>query len=369
MKILLKSLMWLNCALFALVTHAQIASKLQHITVSSKLVGGPVDVQIYLPFDFDVNRKEPYSTLYTTAGESRFDVLKAEVDWLSHTSFSPIPQLVIVRVPKLSFAGADKLSDQAYFALLARVLASEVEPTLIRQFNLSPFKVIEGYSSRAAIALNLLGEMPGYFQGAILSAPIWSHLPKLLKEDISDSITKGKLTNNLYISLGSFDENRPFFAALAVSKRHQHLMLEDLSQYHYHVGAQLALRHGLQHILGAIKLQDYAQFDKSGLNGLREYHQKLEQRYGYSIDINANQLALGQYLFAQGNTILGKNAFDELLTTMPNSVIYNLRYGQTLLNAGDTTQATLQLKRALLLATEQKNEEAKQYIEQVLSRL
>ena len=148
----------------------KIAAIHHSVELNSSLTQHRVNLDVYLPHNYVAGRQQPYPVLYTTAGDSRFELLQAQIAWLSHTSFSPVPQLVIVRVPRLSFAGAEALSDRQYYALLAKVLRQEVQPALNTRFNLAPFSIIEGYSSRGNMALALLQHANGFFNAAVILA-------------------------------------------------------------------------------------------------------------------------------------------------------------------------------------------------------
>ncbi len=343
------------------------------LKLQSELIKNTVHLNVYVPHNYAAQRKEPYSVLYTTAGDSRFEVLKAQIDWLSHTSFSPLPQLVIVRIPTLSFAGAQALSDQQYYALLAKVLRQEIEPLLNSRFNLSPFKILEGYSSRGNLALGVLQHAAGYFNAAVMLAPALELQQSEELAALNHLVKTHTLVNYLYLSLGNFAANRPPFDQLksvatqdkqAKSEYH----FDDLSAEHYHSNAIIGLERGLRRLFADLKVTDFSSFASSGVPGLSSYHEKLIHKYGYPIDMGDNLLGLGQYFFEQQMQHKGHQAFEALLTAYPQQLIYHLRYGQAMLAAGLTLQAKVQLEQTLQLAVSLGDEEAQHYIGQLLSQ-
>lgn len=344
------------------------------VELSSELTRHTLLLDVYLPHNYAAGRQEPYPVLYTTAGDSRFEVLQAQIDWLSHTSFSPMPQLVIVRVPRLSFAGAEALSDQQYYALLAKVLSQEVRPALNTRFNLAPFNIIEGYSSRGNLALALLQHASGYFNAAVILAPALELQPGDELANLQQALKTHNLVNYLYLSLGNFANNRRHFeqlksAANTVNKGQPDYYFEDLSTEHYHSSAMIGLERGLRYLFADMKVTDFSPFVDAGVSGLQAYHQKLTDKYGYHIDIADNLLGLGQYFFEHQMPEHGQQTFAVLFKTYPQQLIYQLRYAQAMLAAGLTQQAQVQLEHTLRLASNADDTELQQYVSQLLSQI
>lgn len=349
----------------------KIAAVQHAVELHSELTQHRVHLDVYLPHNYAAEWLEPYPVLYTTAGDSRFELLQAQIDWLSHTSFSPVPPLVIVRVPSLSFDGADALSDQQYFALLAKVLRQEVQPLLNSRFNLAPFNIIEGYSSRGNLALGLLQHGSGYFDAAVILAPAIELLPADELASLRQRIKTRSLVNYLYLSLGSFSNNRPLFDQLKFAASTEEEIpvdyhFDDLSTEHYHSSAIIGLERGLRQLFADVKVTDFSPFARSGVSGLSEYHNKLKAKYGYDIGMADNLLGLGQYFFAQKMLEPGQKTFAVLLKTYPQELIYQLRYAQAMLAAGLTQQAQVQLEHTLQLANNIGDAESQQYISRLL---
>jgi len=350
---------------------SQIAAVHHVVELDSELTQHKIYVDVYVPHTYAAGREEPYPVLYTTAGASRFEVLKTQIDWLSHTTFSPLPQLVIVRVPTLSFAGAEALSDQHYYALLAKVLRQEVQPILNSRFNLAPFNILEGYSSRGNLALGLLRQASNYFNAAVILAPALELQPSTELAALKQVIQTHSLVNYLYLSLGNFANNRPHFdqlksAASTFKKTKSEYYFDDLSTEHYHSSAIIGLERGLRHLFADLKVTDFSSFNSSGVAGLDEYYYKLKAKYGYPIGKADNLLGLGQYFFAQKMLEQGQHTFEILLKAYPQQLIYHLRYAQAMLAAGLTEQAKVKLEQTLQLANNVGDAESRQYISQLL---
>lgn len=344
------------------------------VELHSALTRHRINLEVYLPHNYAADRQQPYPVLYTTAGDSRFELLQAQIAWLSHTSFSPAVQLVIVRVPRLSFAGAEALSDQQYYALLAKVLRQEVQPALNTRFNLAPFSIIEGYSSRGNMALALLQHANGFFNAAVILAPALELQPADELANLQQALKTNSLVNYLYLSLGNFANNRRHFeqlkaAANSVNKSQSDYHFEDLSAEHYHSSAMIGLERGLRYLFADMKVTDFSPFVSSGAAGLQAYQQKLTDKYGYHIDMADNLLGLGQYFFEQQMPEQGQQTFAVLFESYPQQRIYQLRYAQAMLAAGLTRQAQVQLEHTLKLATNAGDSELQQYISQLLAQV
>ena len=344
------------------------------VELNSERIQQRVPLEVYLPYNYAADRQQPYPVLFTTAGDSRFELLQAQIDWLSHTHFSAVPQLVVVRLPRLSFAGAEALSDQQYYALLAKVMRQEVQPALNTRFNLAPFSIIEGYSSRGNMALALLQHANGFFNAAVILAPALELQPADELANLQQALKTNSLVNYLYLSLGNFANNLRHFeqlksAANSVNKDQSNYHFEDLSAEHYHSSAMVGLERGLRYLFADMKVTDFSPFVSSGVSGLQEYQQKLTDKYGYHIDMADNLLGLGQYFFEHQMPEHGQQTFAVLFESYPQQLIYQLRYAQAMLAAGLTQRAQIQLQHTLQLATDAADSELQHYVSQLLTQL
>ena len=344
------------------------------VELNSELIQQRVPLEVYLPYNYAAERQQPYPVLFTTAGGSRFGLLQAQIDWLSHTHFSAVPQLVVVRLPRLSFTGAEALSDQQYYALLAKVLRQEVQPALNKRFNLAPFSIIEGYSSRGNVALALLQHASGHFNAAVILAPALELQPADELAKLQQALKTDSLVNYLYLSLGNFANNRRHFerlktAANSGNKDQSDYHFDDLSTEHYHSSAMIGLERGLRYLFADMKVADFSPFVSSGVAGLQAYQQKLTDKYGYHIDMADNLLGLGQYFFEQQLPEQAEQTFTVLLSRYPENRLYQLRYAQAMLAAGLTQQAQIQLQHTLQLATDAADSELQHYVRQLLTQL
>lgn len=351
----------------------QISAVHQQLQQQSALTRHSLELDVYLPFNYDAKRSEPYPLLYTTAGDSRFAMLQAQLDWLSHTGFSPLPQMVIVRVPRLSYTEADALSEEAYQVLLAKVLQQEVHPWLRKTFNLAPYTLIEGYSSRANLALALLQQTNEMFDAAVILAPALELQSSAERRTLQQRLTSQSLTKYLYLSLGNFSANRPHFdrlraATADITPAITKYLFDDLSTEHYHSSAIIGLERGLRQLFADRNVTDFSPFISSGNTGLKAHHQQLSLKYGYEIDITDNLLGLGQYYFAQQMPLQGQQTFNALIESAPDKLIFQLRYAQALLAAGLTAQAQTQLRHTIQRAKAASDTELQHYAENLLAQ-
>ena len=86
---------------FLLVFNTSVfAKEFEEIEINSKIAKHTLKFELTLPNSYESWSSKKYPVLITTAGQSRVDVLRAQVDWLSHVNFAPIPEVILITMPR-----------------------------------------------------------------------------------------------------------------------------------------------------------------------------------------------------------------------------------------------------------------------------
>mgnify|MGYP000141181001 CR=1 FL=1 len=353
-------------------TRAEDGINISSHTLASKVADSSLNFKVALPWGYDKNK--PYPVLYTTAGGSRFDSFVHQVDWLSHVAMGPMPQFIIVNVPKVTvpsdmhpkFIAASGIANKLQLA----VLAQEVMPYIEENYQTQGFNLLEGYSSNGNFVLHTYLEKPVLFDGYLAHSPALgldkTHLVKKLT-----SLKPADLADQppFYLSLGPFAENKPIFERIKASLRQStNLQLEDFSQHNFLSVATISMNNGAEWLFSDLQPK-VAQFAEGGSDAVTAYYHKLEHKYKKAMDASNTLIDLSFHYAEQGSKDKAVATINTLVEAHPNNVYYLTRRAAIHKQLGQTEASRQSLYQAEKLAAKANNEDAISYIKGELAKL
>ncbi|MDP4983833.1 alpha/beta hydrolase-fold protein [Pseudoalteromonas tunicata] len=361
----LKLVVLLLVGLFLLPKHGY-GAVAKELRFSSQALAEPYVFSVLLPNDYDGARKTPYPLLVTTAGDSRIAVLEAQIDWLSHVSFGPMPQVVILRLPQ--FVKANSSAMQA--GLTAQLFHQQLLPFLQGALNLAPFTLIEGFSTQGNLALELFSQYPTHYQAAVISSPALELQSAKWHQQLNQQLQAHLAQRSLFLSLGTFTGNRPYFASLQVSlSEYKTAIFNDLSGENYISNPVIHFEQAVKQLFSAIHITNFQPFAQQGVAAVLAYQQGLKRQYGFEWPPFENLAGLANYYFDHQQPKEGVAVFDYLVTQYPEKLLYLIRYAQALVKLGDISKAKIKLEQVIALAKQQHDDEALQYSQNLLMEL
>jgi tetratricopeptide (TPR) repeat protein len=348
----------------------------KEITIHSSIAKKELIFHVTLPSGYKSDGSTHYPAFYTTSGKSRLQVLKTQVSWLSHVSFAPLPQSFFISLPSIEADKFTKASGSLY-SLTTQVYEKEVIPYIDKHYRTKPYRVIEGFSSNANQLLSILIDKPQLFNAYMIFSPaLGLDKSNLVEKLLSNKVDSRYQYRSIYLSLGSFEENRVSF-----EKIQNHLSAwptsninglevttEDLSHMNYLAAPVLGLINAAENIFSDQK-PEAALFEKTGVPGIKQHFFQLHKKYGYELDTSNTIIDLGFHYANIKQFIKAEDALNTLINQSPENIIYLVRLSEILLQGNNSEKAKRTLTVALKHAKNQKNTEATGYIQSKLAAL
>lgn len=351
--------------------------ELIEVSIDSKITKQKLSVKVSLPRDYKDNVDKHYPVFITTAGGSRIDSVIAQVKWLSHVNFAPIPQVIIMTIPDIKYEKKDKFTSAAgqESTVLASVLAGEVLPYIDSTYRTSGYRMIEGFSSFGNFPLYMLRHHSDLINAFFIFSPALGLDKSGLVDSLADDWQlSAKRQHYVFLSLGSFVENRPLFeqAKRSLNKlaKSQQLQLEfaDYSKDNYLSAPNIGLIKASQSAFSDLQ-PDYQMFHEQGELALTQYFQQLNIKYNENIEIT-NKLVDLAFSYAEHEKFTQAIAvMKRVVAKKPNNTLLNLRLAQVQIKANHHEEAKLSLTKAYELAQQENNAEAQSYINNIMSSL
>ncbi len=361
-------------ALAAFQLQAAVVTK--EITITSYIAKQDLTFHITLPQSYQNEGTERYPALYTTSGKSRLEVLKTQVSWLSHVGFAPLPQVFFISLPSIE---ADKFTNASgsLYSLTTQVYEKEIIPYIEKHYRTQSYRIIEGFSSNANQLLSIFIDNPQLFNAYFIFSPALN-LDKsgLVEKLIAQKADSRYQYRSLYLSLGSFEENKPIFERIqshlttwsAASITGLELITEDLSKRNYLSSPVVGLTNAAEKIFS--DRQPAAEFFvKTGVVGVEQHFNKLHQKYGYQLDPSNTIVDLGFYYAKIKQFEKAEEALNTVIKKSPENIIFLIRLAEIQQQGSKKEQAKATLKIALKQAKSQKDAEAINYIQSRLTSL
>jgi predicted alpha/beta superfamily hydrolase len=348
----------------------------KEITIHSDIAQQDLTFHITLPRHYQSNGDTRYPALYTTSGKSRLEVLKSQVKWLSHVGFAPLPQVLFISLPSIN---ADKLTSASgsLYSLTTKIYEKEVIPYIEKNYRTHPYRLIEGFSSNANQLLSIFIEKPQLFNAYMIFSPALG----LDKSNLIENLLTKKTDNSyqyrsLYLSLGSFEENRPLFGKIqnqlktwsASNITGLEILTEDLSKKNYLSAPIVGLTNAAEKIFSD-RQPNAELFVKTGIVGIEQHFKKLHLKYGYELDPSNIIVDLGFYYAKIKQFTKAEEALNTVIIKSPKNIIYWIRLSEIQQQAGNNEKAIKTLKIALEHAQNKNDIEAISYIESRVASL
>jgi len=363
-----------SCFLFiawALATFQLQAEEVtKEVTIYSDIAQQDLTFHITIPSNYKSEGKNRYPAFYTTSGRSRLDVLKTQVNWLSHVGFAPLPQVFFISLPSIDADKFTKASGSLY-SLTTQVYEEEVIPYIEKEYRTQPYRVIEGFSSNANQLLSIFIEKPQLFNAYMIFSPaLGLDKSKLVEKLLTQKADSRYQYRSLYLSLGSFKENKiPFekiqnhLASWTKSNiKGLEVITEDLSHRNYLSAPVVGLINAAEKVFSD-RQPEAALFEKTGISGVKQHFTQLHQKYGYKLDADNTIVDLGFYYARIKQFKKAEEILNTLINTSPGNVIYLVRLSEIQQQGKNNEKAKTTLKLALKYAKDQRNDEAISYIE------
>ena len=351
--------------------------KTHYVDIKSQFTKQPLSVSITLPANFKDNDGQRYIALYTTAGDRRLKSMIEQIDWMSHVSFGPIPPLIIVQLPYIAAPdeqqGKDVQASGLNTKLTIKILEREILPQIKHRYPLLPFSILEGYSTNANLPLSILADAPHLFNAYISINPAWvldkSNLMARLKQQLTSDQLKFR---SAYISLGSFIQNSNAFKELSAfnhqTKSQLILDLDNQSHINYYTAPMTLLPKALEQVFADRNPKDLSLMAKEGIPAVNRYYKSLERKYGYALSPVNTLHDLSDY-YGQHHQLASQiEILEYILTLKPDNIYYRTILANVHLENNQPALYKKVISKALMLAQSQSNQEAIDYIQQIIDR-
>ncbi len=343
------------------------------VSIDSKITKQPLRFKVSLPKGYENASGKYYPVFITTAGGSRINSLTSQVKWLSHVDFAPIPQVILLTIPDIQYEKKDKFTLAAgqNDSILASVLRDEVLPYIDNTYRTSGYRIIEGFSSFGNFPLYMLRHHSDVINAFFIFSPSLDLNKSGLVDSLSDNWQLSrKRQHYVFLSLGTFAENRPHFEktkqSLAKLDNSEHLQLEfaDYSKDNYLSGPNIGLIKASQSAFSDLQ-PDYQMFHETGEQLLRQYFKQLNTKYNEDIEVTGKLVDLA-FSYAEHEKFSQAIAVMKgVVAKSPNNTLLNIRLAQVQIKAGQNEDAKYSLTKAYQHASEDDNEEAQSYIKRM----
>jgi hypothetical protein len=352
-------------------------SEFIEVSIDSKLTKQNLNFRVSLPQGYENAPNKFYPLFITTSGQSRLDNVVAQVKWLSHVDFAPIPQAIIITIPDIKYENKDKLTAAAgqENVTLSSVLREEILPYIDNTYRTTGYRIIEGFSSFGNFPLYMLRHHSDMINAFFIFSPALgldkSGLVNSLSEDWQPSDER---QHYVFLSLGSFIDNRVHFehAKQALNKlktiKNFQVDFADYSKDNYLSGPNIGLIKASQ--LAFADLQpDYQVFHEAGEVALKHYFKQLNNKYGEVIDVRSKLIDLSFSYAEHGKFSQAISLMKRIVAKEPTDYLLSVRLAQVQIKAEQRLAAKTSLNNAYELAIKVNNEEAKTYIKNMLANL
>jgi len=374
--------MFLRFSTFLFIAWALATFQLQakevtkEITIHSDIAQQDLTFHITIPSSYKSEGENRYPAFYTTSGQSRLDVLKTQINWLSHVGFAPLPQAFFISLPSIEADKFTKASGSLY-SLTTQVYEEEIIPYIEKEYRTQPYRVIEGFSSNANQLLSIFIEKPELFNAYMIFSPaLGLDKSNLVEKLLSQKVDNRYQYRSLYLSLGSFKENTAPFEKiqthLATWARSNikglEVITEDLSHRNYLSAPVVGLINAAEKIFSD-RQPEAALFEKTGIAGVKQHFKQLNKKYGYELNSDNTIVDLGFYYAKIKQFKKAEETLNTLIKTSPENVIYLVRLSEIQQQGKNNEKAKTTLKLALKYAKDQNNDESISYIESRMTAL
>ncbi len=351
----------------------------QAILIDSKIAKQALKFKVYLPEGYQQSSSQKYPVIYTTAGSRRFELIKQQLDWLSHVDFGPIPPLILVSVPfvevETNVEPKNVAASGVNSSITLKVMRDEVMPYVKNNYRTQLFNIIEGFSSTGNLPLYALEESPDLFNALIAISPAITLDKSKLIEKLAISLPASDLNyRSLYLSLGSFPQNvAPFNQLKQVLSKYNKTGLdwysEDLSQDNYLTAVTVALPRALQRIFSDRAPADLSQFDGHGVKEIVNYFTQLTLKYGFMPSPITTLIDFSDRQLSQSKNAGAIVTLEHLVKLKPESVYYHTLLAKAFKADHQGSQAAVILNQALVLAKGQQNDDAINFVTNLLAKI
>lgn len=353
------------------------ASQVETLTIDTNQTSQPLTVTVTLPNNYRQDNPQRYPVFYTTASNRRLSVITQQLDWMSHVSFGPIPEMIIVQLPYIE--APNQIQDKNARAtglntkLTIKIYKQHILPLITKTYKTHPFSIIEGYSTNANLPLNILAESPELFNAYVSINPAWGLDKNNLLEKLEKQLHHGKLRHrSLYLSLGSFVQNNQAYNQFSQLVTHQKsglaISLDDQRHINYYTAPISLLPKALEGIYADTHLTDFEPFAQGGISAVNQYYEKLALKYGYELSpINAFH-DLSDYYGQHDDANRQIAMLRHILTLKPDNIFYHIMLSNALLNNKQLNQYKQMINKAKQMAIAIKNNEAIVHINHIIKR-
>lgn len=348
------------------------------VSIQSALTKQTLQLTVILPSGYDATNKQRYPVIFSNSDSRRMALMQKQLDWLSHIDFGPIPKLIIVGLPNIGDLNSPQHKDAAASgkdtALAIKVLQQEILPYVDKHFKTQPFRIIEGYSTDANLALGVLASAPQLFNAYVSVNPALvldkTDLVTRLQTFLASSkVSNKQLSLYVYVTLGDFVQNKPLFNTLRKSANKKNTHFVDLSASNYYTAAVTALPLALEGLFADRQPKDIKQFLAGGSQSVAKYFAALQRKYGYSVSSASTMLDLSQMQIQKNQFSAAVSSMQQAVLSKPDSLYYLSRLANSQQQNKKISAAKDTLNTALNIAKKNDNDHGQRWIQSLLKEL
>lgn len=347
-------------------------------------------ISVHLPSDY-AKSEDKYPVLYVLDGETLFEPVAGDVEWLQYVLRTPGMIVVGIsnthRIHDFTTSWTSSTPPGPYQGLVTaaggadnflRFIQEELIPQIERKYRAAPFRILVGHSLGGLFAMHAFASAPSLFNATIAISPALSwNGEEVTRQLTAETSSSQRAPRALYMcvageggdTLSSFQKLEEALRVFApASLRWQTHIYADEDHGTVVVPAAQA---GLQFVFHDWRLPSVV--TQQGMDSIERYYASLSHEYGYTIPPPETQInALGYFALQAKDTKSALRIFELGVKLYPRSANVYDSLADGLEADGQLAGAREMCEKAVQLGNETKDprtELFKQHLQAVTAKL